>query len=110
MRIEDFVARGIAAQDAVDLVTSALDALHRLIEIGHRDHGQAVRVRRFLLGLYNGGTFPFDLTDLRSLDESVQRDCLAVLAFDMQGRVEVHNWLPGTSRVIADWAQEAWPA
>ena len=40
-------------------------ALARLICIGKGDSGQTRHVRRFLIGLYNGSTFPFDLTDLR---------------------------------------------
>jgi hypothetical protein len=85
-------------------------ALERLVRIAHADHGQACRVRRFLLGLYNGQTFPFDLTDLRSLDQPVQEDCLAVLAMDIDGpSQEVHNRIPGTSEVIAEWAAVAWP-
>lgn len=86
-----------------------LAALSRLIDHAHGDNGGAQRIRRFLLGLYNGATFPFDLTDLRMLDDGNQRDVLAVLATDVLGRVEVHHWLPGKSDVIAAWADEAWP-
>jgi hypothetical protein len=93
-----------------ELEARGVKALWRLIPIASRDHGQACRVRRFLLGLYNGQTFPVDLTELRSLDESVQVDVLAVLAMDMDGpRVEVHNRIPGVSEIIAAWAREAWP-
>jgi hypothetical protein len=85
-------------------------ALGRLINIAYGDTGQCGRVRRFLLGLYNGATFPFDLTDLRSLDLNIQEDCLAVLAMDCDGpSVEVHKRIPGHSEVIARWADEAWP-
>lgn len=86
-----------------------IPALARLIEVAHGDSGQCGRVRRFLLGLYNGGTFPFDLTDLRALDWNIQDDCLAVLAMDMDPWTEVHHRIPGTSEVIATWAAEAWP-
>lgn len=85
-----------------------LPALERLLWVAHGDHGQAVRVRRFLIGLYNGSTFPFDLTDLRSLDATLQEDCLAVLAMDMDGpRVEIH--CRPDAAIIAEWAAEAWP-
>jgi hypothetical protein len=94
---EELEARGIAA-------------LARLIPIAHRDHGGAVRIRRFLIGLYNGSTFPFDLTDFRVLDRQNQEDCMAVLAMDIHGpSVEIHHRIPGTSEVIADWAADAWP-
>lgn len=86
-----------------------MPALKRLVRIAHGDHGGAVRVRRFLLGLYNGGAFPFDLTDLRYLDLAIQEDCLAVLAMDIDGpSVEIHC-RPG-AEIIAEWAEEAWPA
>lgn len=83
-------------------------ALERLIEIAYRDHGGAVRVRNFLLGLYNGQTFKFDLTELRSLDRETQEDVLAVLAMDIDGpSVEIHC-RPG-AEIIAQWAADAWP-
>lgn len=88
---------------------AGIPALERLVEIAHADHGQACRVRRFLLGLYNGETFPFDLTDLRCLDEHVQEDCMAVLYMDIDGpSAEVHRRTPECA-VIARWAAEAWP-
>ena len=43
----------------------------------HPGTGQARRLVRFLAGLYNGGGFPFDLTDLRV------------------AKAEVHTHLPG---------------
>src|SRR5690554_6322891 len=83
--------------------------LIRLIDIAYADSGQSGRVRRFLLGIYNGTTFKFDLTDLRCLDREIQEDVLAVLSMDMDGpSVEVHNRIPGVSEVIAIWAQAAW--
>lgn len=82
-------------------------ALRRLVAIGGGDSGQCVRIRHFLLGLYNGPDNPFDLTELRALDHAIQEDCLAVLAMDMDGpSVEVHQ-RPGGS-AIADWAALAW--
>lgn len=47
-----------------------------------------------LLGLYNGGRFPFDLTDLRVLDSNHLRAALEVIAADAgQCQMEVHDWL-----------------
>jgi hypothetical protein len=93
-----------------DTERRGIPALARLIKIAHGDTGQCGRVRRFLLGLYNGGTFPFDLTDLRAVDRAIQEDALAVLAMDMTPRVEVHHRIPGKSEIIATWAADAWPA
>jgi hypothetical protein len=85
-----------------------LAALERLLPIAARDTGQSGRVRNFLLGLYNGQAFPFDLTDLRMLDDAIQEDVLAVLSMDIDGpAVEIHC-RPG-ARIIEQWAREAWP-
>jgi len=67
-------------------------ALGRLYQVAKRDTGQARRVASFLLGLYNGNRFLFDLTDFRCLDAEVFDDCLAVLRMDYQPRQEVHNY------------------
>jgi hypothetical protein len=70
-----------------------LDALLRLWEMAQRDHGGARVVCRFLLGLYHGRRFPFDLTDVRLLDASVFRDVMVVLVMDQQPIAEVHELL-----------------
>lgn len=58
------------------------------------DSGQSVRIARFLLGLYNGPAFPFDLTDLRAIDRSLNNDCFAVLAMDSKVcEMEVHHYI-----------------
>lgn len=72
---------------------SGFEALQRLYEIACRDTGQARKVAAFLLGLYNGDRFPFDLTDLRGLDDDLFEDCMAVLRMDARlTRQEVHNY------------------
>ncbi len=67
-----------------------LEALRRLWDIANGHSGQCRVVARFLLGLYNGPDFPFDLTDFRSLDRAIFRDCLAVLEMDYSPEQEVH--------------------
>lgn len=57
-------------------------ALRRLLPVAQRDTGQSSVIARFLLNLYNGDRFPFDLTDLRRLDYELFDDCLAVLKMD----------------------------
>lgn len=85
-----------------------IPALARLIDVGRGHSGQCGRVRRFLIGLYNGSDFPFDLTDLRAVDRAMQQDALAVLEMDMTPSVEVHRRIPGVSEIVAEWAAEAW--
>lgn len=67
-------------------------ALRRLLPIAQRDTGQSSVVARFLLSLYNGERFPFDLTDLRRLDYELFDDCMAVLKMDFQPEKEVHRY------------------
>ena len=45
---------------------------------------------RFLLGLYNGYHFPFDLTDLRLFDCANFKRAMLVLAMDHMPKAEVH--------------------
>jgi hypothetical protein len=65
-------------------------ALHRLLPVAQRDTGQSMVIARFLLNLYNGERFPFDMTDLRRLDHKLFNDCMAVLKMDFQPQKEVH--------------------
>lgn len=46
------------------------------------DTGGGIRCAKFLLGLYNGTRFPFDLTDLRCLDSALYQAAMTVLHMD----------------------------
>lgn len=71
-----------------------LDALAYLWAVGQRGDCTGERVcAKLLLGLYNGRRFPFDLTDLRSLDEGNLQRALRVLEMDARPRCEVHELL-----------------
>jgi hypothetical protein len=83
-------AAEIRAQDE----SNGLDSLKRLFDIAHGNSGQCRRVAAFLLGLYNGTRFPFDLTDFRAVDAAIFEDMLRVLRLDNRPRVEVHNYFP----------------
>ncbi len=65
-------------------------ALRRLLPVAQRDTGQSMVIARFVLNLYNGERFPFDMTDLRRLDFQLFNDCMAVLRMDFQPQKEVH--------------------
>lgn len=55
------------------------------------DTGGGIRCARLLLGLYNGTRFPFDLTDLRSLDSGLYAAAMKVLDMDARRTwCEVH--------------------
>ena len=104
--VEDLMAgryqRQIAAEQ--DVVSAGVAALHRLLERvqAHWHTGQSRRMVAFLAGLYNGGDYPFDLTELRALDRDIAQDCLALLALDSRGAREVHRYIENGEAV--------WPA
>lgn len=72
---------------------AGIAALHRLLKVAHSGTGQSAVAARFLLGLYNGRDFKFDLTDLRYLDTSLVEDCLALLRMDSTPEMEVHQYI-----------------
>lgn len=82
-----------------------LPALKRLYQVAHNDTGQAVRVRLFLLGLYNGDSFPFNLTNLRGLDADLKLDCFKVLALDsFATQKEIHQYFDEMPKTFKEWA------
>lgn len=70
-----------------------LDALVRLWKLAQHDHGGSRVAVKLLLGLYNGNRFPFDLTELRCLDQDYLEDALTVIRLDSRPQMEVHEWL-----------------
>lgn len=83
-------------------------ALFRLFDFAQGDTGQCRTIVRFLVGLYNGDAYPFDLTGLRAIDDALFEDCMAVLRMDARHCVhEVQNYFDnGESRwqkMISDW-------
>ena len=85
-RLNDLHLRQREADFSAMAATAApcegVSALLRLVAAARQPTGQGHRLRRFLLGLYNGPEWPFDLTDLRNLDRDLQQDVLAVLQLD----------------------------
>lgn len=76
------VRRMLAAAERPAIVAEGTEALKRLIDLAQGDSGQSGVVARFVLGLYNGQRFPFDLTDFRRLDDDLYLDCMRVLRMD----------------------------
>jgi hypothetical protein len=80
-------------------------ALFRLAKIADGDTGQAATVRRFLLGLYNGYRFPFNLITLRGLDKALFDDCMDVLKLDARAtRQEVHQYFDNGGELFERFA------
>jgi len=82
-------------------------ALRRLLPIAQSDTGQSGVIARFLLGLFNGDRFAFDLTEFRRLDRALFDDCLTVLRMDYAPLQEVHCYFPNGGQVFeklaTDW-------
>lgn len=73
-----------------------LDALLQLFSVAKRHIGCSGgnTAARVLLGLYNGTRFPFDLTDLRLLDERNLNAALVAIEMDARRTyAEVHDVL-----------------
>lgn len=87
-------------RDQRQRLETGLPALGRLVEVARRDTGQARVCGRFLLGLYNGSYYRFNLNDLRGLDTELLDDCLAVLSMDARPVKEVHQLLPNGEAVF----------
>lgn len=83
-----------------------LRAVNRLWTHANGNSGQCRRTAAFLLGLYNGRRFPFDLTDFRTLDESLFMDCLTVLVMDNAPQKEVHDVLGVHGKQFEQLAQD----
>ncbi|EPJ9701485.1 TPA: DUF7673 family protein [Pseudomonas aeruginosa] len=94
-------------QERPAIRTAGIEALQRLVPVAQRDSGQSGVIGRFLLGLYNGQSFPFDLTELRRLDLGLFDDCLAVLRLDNTPEQEVHTYLPNGDAIWSEF-RERW--
>lgn len=83
-----------------------LAAVRRLWEHANGNSGQCRHTAAFLLGLYNGPRFPFDMTKFRALDSNLFRDCITVLAMDNAPEKEGHRVLGVHGREFERLAQE----
>jgi hypothetical protein len=83
-----------------------VEALARLLKIARGHSGQCRHVAAFLLSLYNGNRFKFDLTDFRCIDRAIFEDCLEVLKMDYQPVQEVHLYFKGGGQIWEDLAKQ----
>lgn len=98
-------------------LAAGIPALDRLVKVALHDTGQSQVCGRFLLGLYNGPRYLFDLTELRRLDNELVEDCLSVLRMDANPVKEVHQLIDNGDtifrRLRMNWATrdeaEQWP-
>lgn len=72
----------------------------------HPTSGQTGVLVGFIAGLYNGGEYPFDLTQLRSLDPELLGPCMHVLAFNcVRQEGEIHEWGVFADTELHDWIE-----
>jgi hypothetical protein len=93
-----------AAEDTHEIIERARTSLQVIVKAieEHPGTGQTGRLVRFLAGVYNGHEFPFDLTDLRSLDTELANACIDYLNYDRLAKAEVHTHLPDGGRQM-EW-------
>jgi len=73
------------------IVCTGTQALNRLIPIALSRTVEGKAVGNFLLGLYDGSEYRFDLTQLYHLDLRALGDCMSVLQMDYLPEVEIHE-------------------
>ncbi|WP_299314980.1 hypothetical protein [uncultured Halomonas sp.] len=102
--MNDYLARRDQMVKIIDQrETQGVAALERLFNVAQNNTGQSIRIRRFLLGLYNGAAWPMNLNDLRGLDWDLQQDVLATLAMDMNAKREIHCYIENAETEIREW-------
>ena len=95
------------SQARPEIEARGVESLRTLYEAACGHSGQCRVIAAFLLGLYNGSRFPFNLTDLRMLDSSLFEHCIRVLHMDARVcRQEVHAYLDDGGRKFEELARQ----
>ena len=83
-----------AGTDRIEIQYRALAALAKIVRAirTHPGTGQARRLVRLVAGCYNGSDYPFDLTELRCLDDALALACIDYLNYDRLGIREIHHY------------------
>jgi hypothetical protein len=95
-----------AAAEPRAALPPGVEALVRLLKIAQGHSGQCRHVAAFLLGLYNGNRFKFDLTDFRCLDRAIFDDCIELLKMDYTPVREVHCYFKNGGKIWEDLAEQ----
>ena len=88
-------------------------AFQRLLQPAEtRDSDQVRCVALFIAATYNGEAFPFDLFELRTVDEAISDDMLLCIDALRWGQSDLHSLVPDGDRrvraVIEQWGLK-WP-
>jgi hypothetical protein len=87
--------------EIMERAQTSLQTIVKAIE-EHPGTGQTGRLVKFLARVYNGHEFPFDLTDLRSLNIELANACIDYLNYDRLAKAEVHTHLSDGGRQM-EW-------
>jgi len=91
-----------------DAEIKGVPALHRLFNIAKSNSRQALVIRRFLLGLYDGARFPVNLNSLRYIDVTLIDDALLVLGMDAKSlSANIDDHIAKGSMFFEAWARNA---
>ena len=95
-------------RDLAAIKSRALLGLHRIEDaIRTRPAGdQAKSLIRFLMGIYNGHTYPFDLAELRDLDPEIALACLDYLNYDRLGERNLQDHLANGAHDLQHWLMD----
>ena len=74
--------------------------LRLLLLAEHHDSGQATRIVGFIAATYNGQVFPFDLYELRMLDEAIADDMLLCIDALRWAQADLHTLVPDGDRRV----------
>ena len=77
-------------------------ALVKVIKMALDDCGGGRVCRDFLLSLYNGRDYPFNMNDLRNLDGGLYAACITIMNIDCRPNppFEIHEWFDNGSEVF----------
>ena len=94
-------------EDVACVQANGAEALLRLIPVALRDTNQSKHVAGFLLNLYNGERFHFDMCCLGCIDHELFLDCISVLMMNFVPGPEIHTYFEHGNKVFerlaSDW-------
>ncbi|MFB9145352.1 MULTISPECIES: hypothetical protein [Halomonadaceae] len=87
-------------QRQLEAEQQGLSSLEHLICVAQGHSGQSHHLRRLLLALYNGDSWPFEMQRLRGLDPALQADALAVIQMATYSGHEIHTFIEGGDALL----------
>ncbi len=77
-------------------------ALIKVIKMALDDCGGSRVCRDFLLSLYNGHAYPFDMNGLRNLDSGLYVACITIMNVDCRPNpaLEIHEWFDNGNEIF----------